>query len=133
MSQDEGGFNGPSPFRQSCWLLLFVWHKELLVQQSCKDQVSLSELSSSPSASQGKVPPAMGMERLGLLLEGCFMQFALCLPGHPEQCERGCHPTILPSIASCLVLHPQGLCQEVLVQEDPCEKGTLVTSCWLFQ
>lgn len=42
MSQDEGGFNGPSSFLKSCWLLLFVWHKELSVQQSCKDQVSLS-------------------------------------------------------------------------------------------
>lgn len=53
MSQDEGCFNVPSPFLQSCWLLFFVWQQKLLVQQSCKDQASLSEPSSSPSASWG--------------------------------------------------------------------------------
>lgn len=35
----------------------------------------------------GKIPPAMGMEGLGLLLEGGFMQFSLCLLGHPPLCE----------------------------------------------
>lgn len=43
----------------------------------------------------GKVPPGVAMEGLGLLLERGFMQFSLCLLGHPAHCE---------------CLHPAWLC-----------------------